>query len=272
MTALWPLALVAVACIGYFVVNRWRDQRLRQRPFPSQWEPALQRGVPVYGALTPEQQERLRKLVQVFIARKTFYGCAGLEVTDEMRVVIAAQACLLLLNNGKQVYPKLKSVLVYPAAFRVDRADHQEDGTVSSGGRDLAGESWSNGKVILSWDSVERGVADFNDGNNVVLHEFAHQLDSESGSTNGAPALRSNSYRTWSAVFSSHFDNLRHRAMRRRATVMDTYGATNPAEFFAVATETFFEKPHQLAERRPDLYAELRQYYQVDPRDWDTQS
>jgi len=260
MTAVWPLLLVVVACAVYLAFSRWRERKLRLQPFPVEWEPALERGVPVYQSLPEDQQQRLRELVQVFVARKEFYGCAGLTVTDEMRVVIAAQACLLLLNNHKRVYPKLRSILVYPSAFRVDRADHRDDGTVASGGRDLAGESWSNGKVILSWDDVTRGVSDFSDGNNVVLHEFAHQLDSESGSTNGAPNLRRNSYRTWSTVFSSHFDNLRHRAMRRRATVMDTYGTTNPAEFFGVATETFFEKPSELARRRPDLYEELRRY------------
>lgn len=259
---------VLVACALYFLYSYWRDSRIRKKPFPEAWESAVQRGLPVFHALPVDQQARLKQLIKLFIARKKFYGCAGLQVTDEMRVVIAAQACLLLLNQSGRVYPKLRSILVYPSAFRVQHAARQEDGTVDASGRDLAGESWSNGKVILAWDSVERGVRDFTDGNNVVLHEFAHQLDSASGSTNGAPSLHKNSYRTWSAVFSSNFDNLRRRAQRRRATVMDTYGATNPAEFFAVATETFFEKPHELHARRPELYAELQQYYQMDPREW----
>lgn len=268
MTVLWPVIAVLVACAVYVLSSRWADRSLRQRPFPVEWEPALERGLPVYRFLPADQQQRIRQLIQVFIARKRFYGCAGLTVTDEMRVVIAAQACLLLLNHRGRVYPMLRSVLVYPSAFRVDRQEHSEEGTVTEGGRSLLGESWSNGRVILSWDDVEKGVSDFTDGHNVTLHEFAHQLDSASGSTNGAPALRHNSYRTWSDVFASNFDNLRRRAQRRRSTVMDTYGATNPAEFFAVATETFFEKPHQLYARRPELYTELRQYYQLDPKQW----
>ncbi len=268
MTALWPLALVVLAAVAFTLYRRWRSGRLRERPFPAQWEDAMVRAVPVFPALPPEQQQRLRELVKVFIDDKVFYGCAGLVVTDDMRVIVAAQACLLLLNNQQPVYPDLRSILVYPSTFRVDREEYHDDGTVSFGGRDLAGESWSDGKVILAWDSVENGVSDFNDGQNVVLHEFAHQLDAASGSTNGAPPLRRNSYRTWSAVFSSHFDNLQARAWRHEDTVMDTYGATNPAEFFAVATETFFEKPHELAKHRPELYEQLSQYYQLDPRQW----
>ena len=207
-------------------------------------------------------------MIKFFIARKKYYGCGGLTITDEMRVIIAAEACLLVLTRNGPLYPKLKSVLVYPTAFRVDRQEHQADGTVTGGGHNLLGESWSNGRVILSWDDVSRGVADFSDGHNVVLHEFAHQLDAESGSTNGAPLLRSNSYRAWASIFTENFENLEVRSMRGLETVMDEYGTTNPAEFFAVATETFFEKPHQLYQRRPELYDELQKYYQLDPRQW----
>jgi hypothetical protein len=122
--------------------------------------------------------------------------------------------------------------------------------------------------VILSWDDVNSGIEDFSDGRNVVLHEFAHQLDSESGSTNGAPLLRRNSYKSWARVLSSNFEDLKWRSLHQQRTVMDEYGATNPAEFFAVATEVFFEKPNQLFKMRPALYSELSQYYQLDPRGW----
>ena len=228
----------------------------------------LEAALPVYPSLSQQEQVRLRQLIQLFIARKRFYGCGGLTITDEIRVTIAAEACLLLLNRGWSVYPKLSSVLVYPTAFRVERDQHHGDGTVSAGGHNLLGESWGNGRVILSWDDVERGVCDFTDGHNVVLHEFAHQLDAESGSTNGAPPLRRNSYKSWATVFSANFKNLRSRSLHRQKTVMDEYGTTNPAEFFAVATETFFEKPHQLYDKRPELYDKLSQYYQLDPRRW----
>ena len=224
----------------------------------------MKAGLPVYDRLPPEQQSRLQDMVKFFIDRKTYYGCAGLRITDEMRVMIAAEACLLVLNRGGALYPKLKAILVYPSGFVADRDQPQGDGTVASGSHHLLGESWNNGRVILSWDDVTRGVADFSDGYNVVLHEFAHQLDAESGSTNGAPPLRRNSYRAWAAVFTENFEDLERRSFRGLETVMDEYGATNPAEFFAVATETFFEKPHQLYQKRPELYEELQRYYQLD--------
>lgn len=268
MIALVPVAAVLAALLAYYAYRRWRDRSIRTRPFPSAWLAVLEGSLPVYGVLPPAQQARLLDMIKFFIAGKKFYGCGGLTVTDEMRVVIAAEACLLLLNKPGPLYPKLRSILVYPSAFRVSREEQQADGTVAPGGHSLFGESWSNGRVILSWDDVTKGVADFSDGHNVVLHEFAHQLDAESGSTNGAPPLRSNSYRAWAAVFTENFQDLEWRSMRGLKTVMDDYGTTNPAEFFAVATETFFEKPRQLHKMRPDLYRELQNYYQLDPRQW----
>ena len=268
MIALLPVFVVLVAFILYFYFSRWREQQLRNKPLPAEWLAVLVAAVPVYSSLSQPEKSKLHQLIQLFIAKKRFYGCGGLTITDEMRVTIAGEACLLLLNKGWSVYPKLSSVLVYPTAFRVERDQHQADGTVASGSHNLLGESWGNGRVILSWDDVEHGVSDFTDGHNVVLHEFAHQLDAESGSTNGAPPLRRNSYKSWATIFSENFEDLRARSMHRHKTVMDEYGTTNPAEFFAVATETFFEKPHQLFKKRPELYEELSQYYQLDPRNW----
>jgi Mlc titration factor MtfA (ptsG expression regulator) len=268
MIALLPLAAALVAFCLYFYFTRWRDQWVRSRPFPEEWQDLLAKDLPVFSSLSAQEQTRLRQLILVFLARKKFYGCAGLVVTDPMRVLIAAEACLLLLNKGWAVYPKLSSVLVYPTAFRVERDELQADGVVTSGAHNLLGESWSSGRVILSWDDVENGATDFTDGHNVVLHEFAHQLDAASGHPNGAPPLRNNSYKSWAKVFSENFEDLTTRSRRRQKTVMDAYGTTNAAEFFAVATETFFEQPHQLYSKRPELYEELSHYYQLDPRSW----
>ncbi len=261
------MGALAAFCL-YLFFTRWRDRSLRNKPFPESWLAILEAGLPVYGSLSQEEQARLQLLIKRFIARIEFYGCGGLSITDEIRVTIAAEACLLLLNRTSSLYPKLTAVLVYPTAFRVARDHRQADGTVALGEHNLLGESWDNGRVILSWDDVEKGVSDFTDGHNVVLHEFAHQLDAESGSTNGAPPLRLNSYKSWATVFSENFEDLGARSFERHKTVMDEYGATNPAEFFAVATETFFEKPHQLFAKRPELYEELKTYYQLDPRNW----
>jgi Mlc titration factor MtfA (ptsG expression regulator) len=268
MIALLPLVAAIVAIFVYFYSVKWRDQWVRSRPFPEEWLACLTAALDVYSCLSLQEQRRLRQLILVFLARKRFYGCAGLVVTDQMRVIIAAEACLLLLNHGWAVYPKLSSILIYPSAFRVKREELQADGVVKSSEHHVLGESWGNGRVILSWDDVKNGATDFTDGHNVVLHEFAHQLDAESGTTNGAPPLRHNTYKSWSKVFTENFEDLRERSRRHQTTVMDTYGATNPAEFFAVATETFFEEPHQLYDRRPELYDELCHYYQLDPRNW----
>lgn len=262
------LFLVLLGFCLFVYLTFWRDKLIRRRPFPASWEDILQDALPVYRRLDREERSRLQQLIHLFLAKKRFYGCAGLEIDDEIRLTIAAEACLLLLNQGWQVYPGLQSILVYPTAFRAEREQQREDGTVAMTGHDLLGESWDNGRVILSWDDVERGAAGFSDGHNVVLHEFAHQLDGQSGSTNGAPPLRRNSYQSWARVFSESFEDLRSRSELRQPTVLDHYGASSPAEFFAVATEAFFEQPHQLRRHRPGLYAELQRYYQLDPRRW----
>jgi len=266
--AVLPILAVFLVFGVYLYFTRRRDRALARMPFPAAWLATLEARLPVYSALSGDEQARLQQLIKRFIAGKRFYGCAGLTITDEMRVTIAAEACLLLVNRGGPVYPDLVSVLVYPAGFRVARDQHQPDGTVTLGEHDLLGESWSNGKVILSWDDVEKGIGDFTDGRNVVLHEFAHQLDAESGSTNGAPPLRRNSYKSWAAVFSESYKDLVAQTLHGHRTVMDEYGATSPAEFFAVATETFFEKPRALHHALPELYEELKTYYQLDPRNW----
>ncbi len=268
MVGLVPLVLVLVAFLLTHYYRRWRKQRLLNKAFPDQWQQILRERIPVYTVLQEPERKKLEQLIHLFLDDKTFYGCAGLVVTDVMRVCIAAEACLLLVGQSGPVYPRLQAILVYPSGFRAKRDEHQDDGTVTTAAHHLLGESWGNGRVILSWDDVEQGARDFTDGHNVVLHEFAHQLDSASGSANGAPPLRNNSYQTWATVFSDNFEDLQARASHGKSTVMDTYGATNPAEFFAVATETFFEKPDDLHRRRPELFHELQQYYRLDPREW----
>ncbi len=266
-----PLLLIFIVLFVFlaFYIPPWRNRRIRNKPFPEKWTEILAANLPVYSALKPDEKHRLHQLINLFITKKHFVGCAGLDITDEIKVSVAAEACLLLLNHPKTaVYPTLYSVLIYPTAFKIEREQLQADGTVVMAANNLSGESWSNGKVILSWGDVVAGASDFTDGHNVVLHEFAHQLDAASGSTNGAPPLRRNSYGSWAAVLSEEFEALKGASLSHHKTVMDQYGATNPAEFFAVATETFFEKPQQLYLKHPALFEELQEYYQTDPRQW----
>ncbi len=265
---IWSTAITTLIAAAMLYPG-WNLRRALKRPMPLEFRAILRRNIPIYSRMAPPLQQQLHKLVQQFLHQKKFVGCEGQHIDDEVRVTIAGLACLLLLNRPSKVYPGLHAVLVYPTAFLVPRKHVDEAGVVTETRQDLLGESWGDGRVVLSWDHVRRGAQDWTDGQNVVLHEFAHQLDSESGSNNGAPYLGSQeSYRSWSQVLSRHFEDLRADAMFHHQSVLDHYGASSPAEFFAVATETFFEKPWQLSERHPALFDEFAKYYRVDPREW----
>ena len=246
-------------------VRYYRRKQFDNQPFPEAWSAVLHKNIPIYSSLPDALQVQLQRLVKVFIRDKKFYGCDGLIITDEIRVTIAGEACLLILNRPTNDFYQLYYILVYPSSFIASRKEHGADGVVSQKATGLLGESWSQGKVILSWDDVIKGAKDFSDGQNVVLHEFAHQLDQESGSTNGAPLLgAASSYQRWTCVLSKEYQRLQGG----RKGVIDQYGATNPAEFFAVVTETFFERPVQLKTKHPALFEEMKSFYAVDPSDW----
>ena len=261
------LGLLGIALA--LLIPRWRLKRAINAPFPQEWVDLLERNIEVYPRLPMPLRLQLRKLIKQFLHQKTFTGAGGMEITDEIRVTIAAEACMLILNRSSGVYPRLRYIIVYPTTFVVAHKHGDESGVVDPNSKTLLGESWQNGKVILAWDSVMHGARDFVDGQNVVLHEFAHQLDSETGSTNGAPLLgNSASYRNWASALSEEFMTLKEDKLRGRRSLMDKYGATNPAEFFAVATETFFERPRRMAKHHEELFDVLKAYYRVDPRDW----
>lgn len=225
--------------------------------------------MPLYRQLPPQLRARLDGLVQQFVAEKEFVGCQGLVVTQEMRLVIAAQACLLVVNRAARLYDELFSILIYPAAFIVPEVHHDEAGVVHHRESVLSGQTWDTHRVILSWDDVRAGAESKGDGFNVVFHEFAHYLDAEDGGVNGAPLLGDEEhYQRWSQVMSAEFHTLRDAAARGEPTLLDAYGAQDPGEFFAVATEVFFELPVELRERHAALYAELRSFYRLDPASW----
>jgi len=261
--------LVLVGMTIALVLPRYRLRKAIAAPFPKEWVEIVESNIAVYRNLPMPLRLQLRNLIKQFLHQKTFTGAGGLEITDEVRVTIAAEACMLLVNRKTGVYPALRYIIVYPSAFVVDRPQGSAEGVVSEGRKGLLGESWSNGKVILAWDNVLHGSSNFVDGQNVVLHEFAHQLDSESGSTNGAPILTGkNCLRTWASTLSGEFEDLQKDAWKGKRSLIDHYGATNPAEFFAVSTETFFEKPEQMAKHHTELFEVLKCYYRIDPRDW----
>ena len=266
------LALLLILVAVVFLVVFWprmRITRIQKQAFPELWQKTLIARLPFIGRIPLAEQEQLKFLIKVFLASKKFYGCAGQKINDDIRVTVAAQACLLLLNQNRTPYPDLDSILIYPSTFVATREVANELGLVSTNHIAMLGESWSQGKVVLAWDNVKKGVMNLQDGQNVVLHEFAHQLDHESGSTNGAPVLSTRgAYRSWAHVFSGEFEELQKDAARGRHSLMDHYGATNPAEFFAVATETFFERPKEMAAYHQELYQQLRDYYKLDPEPW----
>ncbi len=247
-------------------LQRRRREEIRRRPFPAAWRAIVDRNVPYVALLPPADRTELEGHIQVFLAEKHFEGCGGLEMTDEIRVTIAAQACILLLHRATDYFAKLVSILVYPSAYVASGERHLEGGLVSEERDVRLGESWVSGVVVLVWDSVRTGAADIHDGQNVVLHEFAHQLDQETGEADGTPILPPHSsYLAWARVLGHDFDQLVQDSEQQHRTLIDEYGATNPAEFFAVVTETFFEKPVQLRAQYPELYEQLREFYRQAP-------
>ena len=273
MTAIVMLLIVSIIAVWWISSSQWRLNRQRShvksQPFPTPWRHILKKRFPYFKAMPTDLQLQLKKHIQVFIDEKQFVGCGGFDINDEVKVTIAAQACLLLLNRKTSYYPKLKQILVYPTAFIVEKNRTDIAGVQSSQRNVLLGESWEYGKVVLSWNSTIAGAADPFDGSNVVIHEFAHQLDQEDGTANGAPPLRDiTSYRSWSATLSQEFKQLQYCAQQHIPSLFSYYGATNPAEFFAVISETFFERPMEFYQQHQKLYKELSQFYHLDPINW----
>lgn len=265
----WLLAVLVLLGLGVFVLPRARLRYVLSQAFPLNYSKILRKNLPGYSRMPTDLQMQLKRRIRQFLYQKTFVGCGGLTITDEIRVTIAGKACLLLLNRESDVYPQLTHVLVYPSAFVAPRTQMNTGGVVTHTNQGLSGESWSDGRVILAWDQIVNNPDNEARGQDVVLHEFAHQLDSETGATNGAPDLKTAvAYKKWSQVMEMEFAQLLHAIENGVPTIIDPYGATNPAEFFAVVTEAFFKKSQDLAHYHPALYAQLRSYYQVDPCEW----
>jgi len=236
------------------VLRRWRRRRIGRRPFPPAWLGILERQVGFYRRIPDALRPRFFEMLQIFLAEKRFVGIGGLAVTDEMRVIVAAVAVRLVLQLDLAYYDGLGEVVLYPGEYR--RPD--KTGV-------FLGEYHRWGTVVLSWPAVLVGLANPCDGHDTAAHEFAHVLDRSGGSFSGTPKLRaSEHYRAWAEVMSRHFFRLRDGDPLERDVLRD-YGAKNEAEFFAVATEAFFERSRRMREETPDLYRELSRFYGQDP-------
>lgn len=261
--------LVVCLLVGWAFVRRWRPRR-RARvdgAAPARWRALIEERVPLLRRLTPGEWDRLLHLVQRFLSEKSFEGAGGFAVREEMKLVVAAQACLLILNLDAGCYPRVRTLILYAGTFvpRRPAIDGRMYVGVIPHPEPLLGEHTS-GVVVLAWDSALQGATNSGDGSNVVLHEFAHELDREDGFVDGVPLLEApSSTRSWSRVLQERFEELRRLTEQGEPGVLNAYGATNRAEFFAVATEAFFSKPAELRSRYPDLYDELKGFYRQDP-------
>ena len=236
------------------LLRAWKRRRLARREFPAAWLPHLEQHVPFFADLEGEVLQRFLDLLKVFVWEKQFVGAGGMEITDEVKVVVAATAARLVLHLDLTYYDKLSEIVVYPGHYR-----HPETEGV------IFGEANAWGTVVLSWDAVLQGLKNPADGHDTATHEFAHVLDRADGAFDGTPELRAWSHYTpWTQVMSEHYNKLRKRKGAQRK-VLRSYGAQNEAEFFAVATEAFFEKSRQMRKRTPDLYLELIRFYGFDP-------
>jgi Mlc titration factor MtfA (ptsG expression regulator) len=267
------VAVVGGAVFALFVYPARRRRSLARRPLPAQWQRWVADAVPHYDQLPANLRLKLEQRLKIFMAEKTFYGCDGLELNDRHRVTIAAQACLLVVNRSIDEFTAVRAILLYPSAFRVPARTStvggpfqvDEEGIVSEQDDIHLGESWGEGRIILSWADIEAEIAQRQAGQpveaSVVLHEFAHQLDQAEGISAAMPAARSTPARTLDRAYRE----LQQAVDSGDYTLLDPYGATDPAEFVAVATEAFFEDPVNLREADPDLYDVLSQFYRLDP-------
>ncbi len=275
MSAAQFLLLVAAGFLVWAAASRYRKYRRQQiakQPLEPGWEDILQSKVGLYPALPNELRSALHSRMQLFLHDKEFVGCDGQVISDEVRLTIAANACLLVLTQTRPIYPSFQTILVYPSTYVA--TEKARDGMIVYDQHSVrAGESWYRGPVVLSWSDILHGSNNDEDGHNVVIHEFAHKLDEESGVMNGLPILRNSAhYAEWSKVLNDEYDAFLKRVERRRNTVIDEYGALSPVEFFAVISESFFEKPKRMKSKLPELYSQLERYYHLDPASWNTGS
>jgi Mlc titration factor MtfA (ptsG expression regulator) len=248
--------------------REYKRRKILQKPFPDKWREIMRNRVPHYTYLDTAERSQLEQLVAIFIAEKNFEGCGGLTITDEISVVISAQACLLVLGLPPFQYLKLAAILVYPTTVAMPPSRtsmFNGAGDIVPDQQAILGLASAGETVVLVWDAVLRGTRHATDGHNVVYHEFAHILDMRDGAADGTPILPNRErYRQWVQVCEQAFFQLRNDADKGRKSLLDHYGAVDEAEFFAVATEIFFDRPLRMQKEMPALYQVLAGYYRQD--------
>jgi len=261
---LCALAFVSVLIFYLFFYSSWRRNRELQQPFPEHWREILKTQVPLYRKLPAHLRHQLEQHVQLFLAEKPFYGCDGFEVDDTVRLTIAGHACLLIVARNFSDFDKINSILVYPDKYYA-RGVESDGVVVSVSNQVRAGEASNHGQVVLSWTDCEEGAVHPHGHHNVILHEFAHQLDYLDGTADGAPPLSGEQGRHWQDTMTRAYEQLRHSLRHHQKPWLDPYGATEPAEFFAVLTETFFQQPGHLRAEQPEVYEALCGFFRLDP-------
>lgn len=264
------ISFLFAACLAWYVYklikNKHRNE-VYNRPLSNKQISLLETNVPLYKRLPSYHKNHLHGCIQVFLDEKEFVG-QNILITEQIRLTIAANACVLLLHRQQLHFPGFKTIIIYPDTY-VAKYKQQNDSLEYVQHSHRAGESWVRGPVVLSWGDAIRGSLNDKDGHNVVLHEFAHKLDELNGNMDGLPTLKHDDHYTeWAQVLNDEFTSLKYRAERGKNSVLDKYGTVSPPEFFAVATESFFEKPKQMQNKLPNLYKQLSLYYDIDPANW----
>jgi len=249
---------------GWF--KKWRRDRIARQPFPSRWRAIIEANVPYYRLLPGDDRVELLRHVRIFLAEKRFEGVQGFVVTDEVRLTIAAMACVLLLHRTTNYFSGLKTIIIYPGSFVSSHVERFDSGFELIGPETRLGEAWHRGPILLSWPDVQEAMGETTDGSNVVYHEFTHHLDWSVGRGEGSRIFdRRKDLKRWLEVLSREYLRLQKDVQRGRDTFLDDYGAESPAEFFAVVTECFFEMSRDLRDHHPELYEQLKIFYHQDP-------
>lgn len=246
-----------------------RRRRLCAEPFPTDWLNILNGAVGHYSLIPEAQRPKVRDSVRIMLDEKDWEGCRGLDLTDEMRVTIAALCGVMVLGFDNFYFDNVQTILVYPNAFVVKEERALAGGATVEEESDRLGEAHQRGPVIVSWDEIEENAMHPGYGQNLVFHEFAHQLDMLNGAFDGTPNLPSRELaERWGKIMNDEYLRLQRAERKGRHTVLDPYGANDPAEFFAVTTECFFDAPRAMKAAYPGLYQLFVDYYRQDPAAW----